>query len=503
MKAKWLPLSAVVTLALSSAAASAVDFHGYARAGMQASTQGGEVYCLGNGTSGHKVGRLGDECDTYAEIALSQEVYNKAGSKFTVNTLIAYGTYEAGDDHDDVSQDLQGNSWQGTGGIQNRSDSRSATYANPWGGQRLSARELWAGYQTDSGYQIWAGKRFYQRKDIHILDLYYLNNSGYGAGIENISVGGLGNLNFAVTKWSVNGKDMYRESWDNAPGTNNDRLYPMNRHVYKLDARWNAIPVGFGTLDAAVIYALPFISDHQKEKSDYDSRTTQANSGVLVTLDHASSVNTDSVSLMNKFIVQYGTNGFAYVGQFKNHAGDNYTPDIDAQGFRVIDWGTFDAGNFGLGYSLLWAHLNSGEDHGTNGNNAWVYTRSGWEYSIVLRPEYKWTEYTRTTLELGYSKMKTTDWVAKNLTNTEALENPDAYKITLAQQFTPGKGFWSRPAIRFYVSYIGGDQLAHGNNFHTSDGSAKPDWQAGRLFRDANNGHNYQVTFGTQVEAWW
>ena len=67
MKAKWLPLSAVVALALSSAAASAVDFHGYARAGMQASTQGGEVYCLGNGTNGHKVGRLGDECDTFAE----------------------------------------------------------------------------------------------------------------------------------------------------------------------------------------------------------------------------------------------------------------------------------------------------------------------------------------------------------------------------------------------------------------------------------------------------
>ncbi len=468
MKAKWLPLSAVVALALSSAAASAVDFHGYFRAGMQANARGGEVYCLGNGNYGHKVGRLADECDTYAEIALSQEVYNKANSKFTVNTLIAYGTTEG-------VRDLQGNAWQGVGGN------------GPWAGQRLSARELWAGYTTDAGYTIWSGKRFYQRKDIHILDLYYLNNSGYGAGIENVKFGNLGSGSFAVVKWSNN-------AIDGAPSET-----AQNRNVYKLDARWSGIPVGFGSLDAAVVYGLPFISDHSKKVNAGNSRAVQANSGVLVTLDHASTVNTDSVSLMNHFIVQYGTNGFAYVGQFKNHAGDNYTPDVDAQGVRVIDWGTFDAGNFGLGYSLLWAHLNSGDDHGANGNNAWTYTRSGWEYSIVLRPEYKWTEYTRTTLELGYSKMKATGNVAQDEHGNGDAFNPDAYKITLAQQFTPGKGFWSRPAIRFYVSYLGGDQIAHGNDYANTDGG----WQAGREFRQANKDHNYQISFGTQVEAWW
>ena len=466
MKANWLPLSAAVALALSSVAASAVDFHGYFRAGAQASTQGGEVYCLGNGNIGHKVGRLGDECDTYAELTLNQEVYNKANNKWTLNTLVAYGTAEG-------NRDLQGDSWQGVGGD------------GPWNGQRLSIRELWTGYQTDAGYQIWAGKRFYQRKDIHLLDLYYLNNSGYGAGIEGIDVG-LGNLSFAVTKWA-NDSSVKRTTW-------NDTLIPTNRNVYKLDARWNGIPVGFGTIDAAVIYALPFISDHQRD-IDGSSSSTQANSGALVTLEHNSAVNTDSVNLMNKFVVQYGTNGFAYVGQFKNHAGENYSPDIDIQGVRLIDWGTLDVGNFGLGYSLLWGHINVGKDHNANGNKAWTYDRSGWEYSVVLRPEYKWTEFTRTTLELGYSKMKATGWVAKT-----GDDDPDAYKVTLAQQFTPGKGFWTRPAIRFYVSYLSGTQLNKGNNYHSAiDGT----WIAGKAFKDANDGHNYQVTVGTQVEAWW
>ena len=446
MKANWLPLSAAVALALSSVAASAVDFHGYFRAGAQASTQGGEVYCLGNGNKGHMVGRLGDECDTYAELTLNQEVYNKANNKWTVNTLVAYGTQEG-------NRDLQGDSWQGVGGT------------GPWNGQRLSIRELWTGYQTDAGYQIWAGKRYYQRKDIHLLDLYYLNNSGYGAGIEGIDVG-MGNLAFAVTKWANDGTSDY------------------NRNVYKLDARWNGIPVGpLGNLDASVIYALPFISEQQEANAAGNARANRANSGALVTLDLNTAVNSDSVNLMNHFVVQYGTNGFGYIGQNDNHAGDNYTPDLDDTGVRVIDWGTLDAGNFGLGYSLIWAHVDNGDDHQAAGAT-WTTERSGWIYSIVLRPEYKWTEFTRTTLELGYSAQKTNGWVA----NTK-YEDPDVYKVTLAQQFTPGKGFWTRPAIRFYVSYIGGDEFANG-------------WNPG--YKNKNkDGDEHQITVGTQVEAWW
>ncbi|WP_294495586.1 hypothetical protein [uncultured Ruminobacter sp.] len=54
--------------------------------------------------------------------------------------------------------------------------------------------------------------------------------------------------------------------------------------------------------------------------------------------------------------------------------------------------------------------------------------------------------------------------------------------------------------MRFYVSYLSGDQVANGNAFY---GAYDGNWQAGRMFREAQNGHNYQFTFGTQVEAWW
>lgn len=95
MKAKWLPISAAVALALGSFSASAVDFHGYMRAGVQNNlTNGGAVYCYGTGADGHLVGRLGDECDTYVELALSQEVFNKAKNKFTVNLTVSSRFFE-------------------------------------------------------------------------------------------------------------------------------------------------------------------------------------------------------------------------------------------------------------------------------------------------------------------------------------------------------------------------------------------------------------------------
>ena len=189
MKAKWLPISAGVALALGSFSASAVDFHGYFRAGVQNNlTNGGAVYCFGNGNAGHLMGRLGDECDTYAEIALTQEVFNKAKNKFTVNTLVAWGSAEG-------NWDKQGNSWQGLG---KGGDRAGENGDSAWNGQRASLREAWAGYTLPMGAQIWAGKRFYQRKDIHILDFYYLNDSGTGAGVEGIPVGNLGQASFAV-----------------------------------------------------------------------------------------------------------------------------------------------------------------------------------------------------------------------------------------------------------------------------------------------------------------
>ena len=448
MKAKWLPISAAVALALGSFSASAVDFHGYFRAGVQNNlTNGGAVYCFGNGNAGHLMGRLGDECDTYAEIALTQEVFNKAKNKFTVNTLVAWGSAEG-------NWDKQGNSWQGLG---KGGDRAGENGDSAWNGQRASIREAWAGYTLPMGAQIWAGKRFYQRKDIHILDFYYLNDSGTGAGIENIPVGNLGQAAFAVIKQQID------ENGVNA------------RDTYKIDTRWNGIPLWKdASLDLAMIWGLPSTTDKQKEAAGTNPSESDlsSNSGVILMAEYTQG---NFFGGFNKLSVTYGTDGFAYAGVLNggNHLGDSYAPgDADSWGIRVIDWGLIEQDKWNLGYSLMGAYKHADQAHWSHPN--------GHDYSFVIRPAYKWSNFTSTVFEAGYTTQKNTGW---NGWATSYKDHVDAYKFTLAQQFSPMTTFWSRPSIRFYVSYLGGDLM---NKKYTGQ-----------------DDHDGEVSIGAQAEAWW
>ena len=448
MKAKWLPISAAVALALGSFSASAVDFHGYFRAGVQNNlTNGGAVYCFGNGNAGHLMGRLGDECDTYAEIALTQEVFNKAKNKFTVNTLVAWGSAEG-------NWDKQGNSWQGLG---KGGDRAGENGDSAWNGQRASIREAWAGYTLPMGAQIWAGKRFYQRKDIHILDFYYLNDSGTGAGIENIPVGNLGQAAFAVIKQQID---------ENGVNT---------RDTYKIDTRWNGIPLWKdASLDLAMIWGLPSTTDKQKEAAGTNPSESDlsSNSGVILMAEYTQG---NFFGGFNKLSVSYGTDGFSYAGVLNggNHLGDSYAPgDADSWGIRVIDWGLIEQDKWNLGYSLMGAYKHADQAHWSHPN--------GHDYSFVIRPAYKWSNFTSTVFEAGYTTQKNTGW--NGWANPDD-DHVDAYKFTLAQQFSPMTTFWARPSIRFYVSYLGGSLMDKGvTGFYDHDG---------------------EVSIGAQAEAWW
>ena len=451
MKAKWLPISAAVALALGSFSASAVEFHGYFRAGVQNNlSNGGAVQCFGTGGAGHLVGRLGDECDTFAELELDQEVFNKAKNKFTVNTMVAWATHEA--DSDKRQWDEQGNSWQGLGGG-----------TSAWNGQRASLRQAWAGYTLPSGIQIWAGKRYYQRKDIHILDFYYLNNSGNGAGVEGIPVGNLGQASFAVVKGQL----------DQDNGLN-------AKDTYKIDARWNNIPLWKdASLDLAMIWGLPSTTDVQKDAAgtDPDNTKLNSNSGVILMAEYTQD---NFFGGFNKLSVTYGTDGFAYAGVLNggNHLGDSYAPgDTDSWGIRVIDWGLIEQDSWNLGYSFMGAYKHADVPMWSHPN--------GHDYSFVIRPSYKWSKFTSTLFEAGYTTQTNTGW---NGWATGYKDHVDAYKFTLAQQFSPTTTFWQRPSIRFYVSYLGGDLMNKAYYKYNETNIPK---------------HNGEVSIGAQAEAWW
>ena len=480
MKAKWLPISAAVALALGSVSASAVDFHGYARSGLNYASDGGNAYCSGTGTSGYLVGRLGNECNTYVELGLSQEVFNKANNKFTVNTLTVWRTYE-----DNI--DYQGNSWQAIGGN-----------GGGWGGQQASLREIWSGYEMPSGMQIWAGKRYYQRKDIHIMDYYYLNNSGTGFGVENIDTG-LGAVSVAIIKQQTT------YDW-----TSGDSDGDKDRNSWKLDARWSGIPLWTdGSLDIAMIYAWQNLSESQKK--DFTRKVPAPNTGYHLNektgkiepndtkIEHNKdrTANNGYLAMIewtqgnffggfNKLSFTYGHDGLN-AGVAGNHAGDNVVPYPEkGNSYRFIDWGVIEQPSWNLGYAVIWTHHNGFDENVTEGGVNWT-NPTGNDFNIVLRPAYKWSDFTSTVLEFGYynkstnSKAKIGDDVIPGVIN-HGEHRKRATKLTLAQQWTPSSQFWARPSIRVFASWLSGNAFDH-------------------KFDDNNDSH--QITLGAQVEAWW
>lgn len=163
-----LPLAVAVAAGVMSAQALAVDFHGYARSGIGWTGSGGEQQCF-KATGAQSKYRLGNECETYAELKLGQELWKEGDKSFYFDTNVAYSVNQEDD-------------WEST--------SPAFREANIQGKNLID----WL-----PGSTLWAGKRFYQRHDVHMIDFYYWDISGPGAGLENVDLG-FGKLSLAATR---------------------------------------------------------------------------------------------------------------------------------------------------------------------------------------------------------------------------------------------------------------------------------------------------------------
>ncbi|VEB92241.1 maltoporin [Citrobacter koseri] len=91
-----LPLAVAVAAGVMSAQAMAVDFHGYARSGIGWTGSGGEQQCF-QATGAQSKYRLGNECETYAELKLGQEVWKEGDKSFYFDTNVAYSVAQQND----------------------------------------------------------------------------------------------------------------------------------------------------------------------------------------------------------------------------------------------------------------------------------------------------------------------------------------------------------------------------------------------------------------------
>lgn len=363
-------IAAAVAASLAAGSAFAVDFNGYMRAGTAISNHGtGDQAFEKNG-----VGRLGNEDDNYYEFGFAKEL--KTGEQtWKVESMIA-------------SSDEGKSGWE----------SKEINVAQ----FNVQAKGLFA---SDPDAVLWAGKRYYQRKDIHITDFYFLNTSGTGGGIENVSIGDQ-KLSVALIQDGAH---------ENSTG-------------YIFDARLANIGVwDNASLELAVAYNFA---------TDKDNVSEQADDGVLL----SAILHQGLSNGFNQTILQYGTNGYGnQVADFGSGAWYNRGTSVnnDASAFRLINWGVMSLGEqWEMGHQLAYM----------NGSDISAAKLSTDQYSAVVRPMYKWNDTMRTVFEAGYHG-------GKKAAGTETEDFGHA-KLTVAQAWAMGDSFWSRPELRVYGSYL-------------------------------------------------
>ncbi|ANE74298.1 maltoporin [Dickeya solani] len=399
MNTKLLTLSTALTAILTSPALLAaeattvpIDFHGYLRGGVGVSNDGGMSQWQKN-----KVGRLGNENDTYGEVELGSEVYKKNDVSFYVDSMVSMVSDGSNDNETTIGDDAQFGLRQ----------------------LNLQIKGLVPG---DPNAMIWGGKRYYQRHDLHIIDTKYWNISGSGAGIENYTLGP-GALSVAWIRGDANAVD------DRINGNSNVNINYADIRYAGLKP-WKGAWTEFG-----IDYAMPNTTKKQKDFGGlYD-----ADNGVMLTGE----ISQDMLGGYNKVVLQYANKGLAQ-NMVSQGGGwyDMWNQVNSATGYRAINTGLIPlTSRLSFNHVLTWGSAN-------HINEATDTTRL---LSLVGRLQYQFTDYVRGIGEVGAFTQK------DNFKNGTSFKQ-SGEKYTLALALAAGPAFMSRPELRLYTSYLNDSQ---------------------------------------------
>lgn len=408
--------AAAMVLGTTAAQAADVDFHGYARSGIGSTSGGGDQACFQAAGAPAKY-RLGNECETYAELGLGSTLYEEDGKSFYFDSLVAYVNEQAND-----FESLDGASDDG----------------NTIALRQLNVQAKGV-IESLPEATLWAGKRFYQRHDIHMNDFYYWDLSGPGGGIENVDLG-FAKLSLA---WLRN--------------TSTDSEFPdasQNLANNTFDVRLAGIATNpGGSLEIGYDYGAATLTEAQ------DRAGIDPEKGHMLTLEHTQG---DWFGGFNKLVFQYATDGI--IGSAGRPTTASATPEGSM--VRVIDHGLVE---LSPNVDMLYAAIYEDRDLDNGQGQTWM--------SSGIRPTYYWSDTQSTALELGYDRIDP---------QQGDLDTVDLTKLTLAQQWSAGRGAFARPVLRAFATYANWD----GDVYNAASESI-------------DMGEDDGVTVGLQVEAWW
>ncbi|BCL94168.1 maltoporin (plasmid) [Ralstonia solanacearum] len=371
-----------------------LEFNGYLRMGVVSERQtdagGVNKYALG---SGAELFRLGNEGDTYLEASL-KKVFQLPGG---ITWAAAFtGTY-----------------WNGLANFRGTGD--QGMYVTK------EAYVTTSGYAFSPAAIFWAGKRYIEREDVHIVDHFFYSVGGptidTGVGATNIPVGEQTRLGISVLRSGQrfsptdNRRDATRLNVDfyNIPVTRTDRLRVIGEVMH------GEFPGGNGG------GALTF---------KYDSP------------------NFPLPSVTNSVWVQ-GSTGYASLetgfGTLNSPTGTNSV--------RLIDSVNWQVGRFG-GQALA-VYQRGLNEHGSGGSTG---------TSVGGRVSYAVTPYLKLLSEVGLTTLRA---------NGGPLQRLDKY--TVAAALSSGPGLLSRPELRIYATRVAWNDAAL-----AAQGAQWGAWSAGR-----------------------
>lgn len=407
-------LVAVAALSfLAASAAHAVDWTGYMRGGPAATTVNGESrQCYGLGGPGLKY-RLGNECDFYGEFQLAQAM--KVDS-VDVNAVLMTNYYSPATESD---QSLNKNDNYGI----------EQAYVEMKG--------------VDIAPQVlfWMGKRR-DRDDVHIVDTFFTNMSGVGAGFSNVDLG-FGKFGLSAYK-----TDSVNDHTTTLPNGSNGGAR-IHADFYDIGVNPD------GKLRATLSYGR---GDSQGGAKGRD--------GFGVNIEH---VQSNFLGGGNHIWAQYSQGSMGIDQRFDpSIAGGagTLTASSRAKSYRFVESPSWQLGAFGGQAIALYEH--DVADNGAGG------TSTVNAISLGGRASYGITKNLKFLTEVGYSQRRPSGQDTEHLT-----------KITIGPALSTGPEFWKRPELRLYVT-------------HAMYNAAAANDPANTLKAGTKQGTSY----GAQVEIW-
>lgn len=436
-----------------------LDFHGYLRTGVGNAQSGGTQVAFQLPGVPTKY-RLGNEVESYGEFELDARIptATKDGLYFNLTTMATF------------AKAYQSN---------NEASSSNVDLSQYW----IEAGNVFTG-ETFGKSRIWAGNRYYRRRNCDMTDFWFWNDSGMGYGIEDVDLGA-SKFHFSAVSHRVPESMM--------PGTvmvglkSQEDGAKSRISMWDYDLRLTDIKVNSG---GELRFSAMFIRPHVPEdlgESPYN------NGGYALMVKHAQA---DLWGGNNEVALQYGRGAGGANLAFGSYSSNSYDsasiPDISAdmshKAWRVLDvltvhpWECWDA-------QMLVMHTEASKASAVgDGTDRDVWTSAG------MRPTYHFTDHLALAYEIGYDR----------ITHSYDSLTPALLKQTLAFEVINGRKYDSRPALRFFLTHARWNDDARVMADTMVAAGLDPTSGIYTLSsKGAFNTHNQGTTFGVQVEAWW